>query len=890
MSTITISEPEIESKIKEEKDTYTYDEALQNCLDYFNGNELASRVFLDKYALRDNENRILENTPEKMHRRIAKEFARIEKEKYNKSKHLNPLTEDEIFSYLDKFSQIIPQGSPMYGIGNNYQIISLSNCFVNDSPKDSYGGILKADEELAQISKRRGGVGLDISNLRPNKAPTKNSSRTSTGIIPFMCRYSNTIREVGQDGRRGAEMLTLSIHHPESVIPFDDEKDEEKPIVVQTKDFSFETTSKWYNPKKLDFVTSKYDPTKVTGANISLRLTDDFLNSVENADNYQQRWPVDKNEFQSRVKNNQFVLENIVDAKSCWNKIVRSAWQTAEPGLLFWDNILRESIPNCYKKFGFADISCNPCSEILLCAYDSCRLLLLNLFGFIENPYTSKAKFNYKKVFEAAKVAQRLMDDLVDLEMEKINKIISKIKNDPEDEEIKSRELNLWEKILNICKKGRRTGLGITALGDTIYALGYGYGTDNGIETTQKIYRTLKFASYQSSTEMAKELSPFTVWDWELEKDNPFLNRMKEESIDLGDEVIYGKDIINHIISYGRRNIANLTTAPCGSVSLLAKLVNRFGTTSGVEPEYDWRGFVRRKKINPSDKNARTDYVDQNGDHWQEFTVYPSGIQEWMDITGNKDVKKSPWFKQSAVDIDWRTRVKIQSVASKEVDHSISSTVNLPNDATVEDVKGIYEMAWKEGIKGITIYRDGCRSGVLINKNNKKNKITDNAPKRPKTLDADAYHCKVKGEEYFVFVGMLNDYPYECFGGKNGLINKKFKTAKIEKQKRGHYSAIFEDGSKIDNIADLIEEDEEAICRLTSLALRHGNDISFLVHQLEKTKGEMTSLAKAIARQLKKYIDDGTEIKGEECPQCTNNLVRENGCIICKNCGYSKCN
>jgi len=882
---------------KNEKTTYTYNEALEASIKYFNDNEMAARIFLDKYALRNEKDEIVEKTPEDSHWRIANEFARIEAKKFKK-----PLTAKQIFSYLDHFSKIIPQGSPMSGIGNPYQVVSLSNCFVLPSPLDSYAGICKTDEELVQISKRRGGVGTDIANLRPANAPTRNAARTSTGTIPFMSRYSNSIREVGQNGRRGAEMMTQSIHHPESVILWDPETDGEVFVTqIRDKDIgNFDISSVNYNPKKPDFATVKYDRTKVTGANISLRLTDEFLNAVVTGEKYEQRWPIEKN------PNSPPSISKMVDARKVWDKIIYSAWQTAEPGVLFWDNIIKESVADCYKDFGFQTLSTNPCGEIPLSAYDSCRLLVLNLFGFVKNPYTKDAYFDYKEFYETAQIAQRLMDDLVDLEEECILKIIQKVKSDPEPDDVKFRELNLWNNVLEACRSGRRTGTGITALGDTIAACNVGYGTKDGINMTDRIYQTLKFACYQSSIDMAKELGAFPVWDHELEKDNPYLLRIKNEALVLNDvygkhtsledekgqtiTIINGHELWSEMKKYGRRNIALLTTAPVGTMSNLAKLLSFYGTSSGIEPEFDITPYTRKKKGNPGDQNFRSDSVDGNGDHWMHFEVRCSALKDWMQVTGETDYKKSPWFENCANDLDWTLRVRLQAAAQKHVDHSISSTVNLPNDVTVEKVKEIYETAWKAGCKGITVYRDGCRSGVLVREQEKKDVIAKTQPvRRPSSLPCDVHHIKVKGTDYFVMVGKYKGEPYEVFAGANGFIERGVKTGEITKQSRGHYLAKLDDGSEVKNIAEYISDEEEAVTRLASTALRHGTDINFVTHQLEKVRGDMQGFAKAMSRALKKYIPDGSKVAGESCAECGGNLVRQEGCVKCSICQWTKC-
>jgi ribonucleoside-diphosphate reductase alpha chain len=861
------------------KSVYTYDDALAASIEYFKGDELAAKVFLDKYALRDNDQNLLERTPEDMHRRIAREFARVEKQKF---KH--PLTEGEIFSYLDRFAKIVPQGSPMYGIGNKFQYISLSNCFVVESPQDSYSGICKTDEELVQISKRRGGVGVDISNFRPSGSITHNAARTSTGITPLQERYSNSIREVGQNGRRGAEMQTISIHHPEAVTVLPDGVEPQAVVVKNEGKPDINTTTEFYNPAALDFSTIKYDNKRVTGANISIRFSDEFLRAVDEDTEFEQRWPVDSKEPKFSRK---------VSAKKAWKKIVQSAWQMAEPGILFWDNILRESPADCYAEQGFKTISTNPCGEIPLSAFDSCRLLLLNLFGFVKNPFTRDAYFDYAEFYYVAQIAQRLMDDLIDLEVEAITGIMEKIISDPEPQEVKQRELDLWDNILHACRMGRRTGTGITALGDALAATGVAYGSEDGIETTERIYKTLKFAAYRSSVEMAKELGPFPVWDHEKEKNCPFFTRMRDEDCALSrhplgpDLLMRGSDLWDDMKKYGRRNIALLTTAPAGTVSIETQ------TSSGIEPQYSIDPITRRKKGNPGDKNFRSDFVDQNGDHWQEFIVYPPKLKMWMEVTGQTDINKSPWRGSCANEIDWTLRVKLQAAAQKHVDHSISSTLNLPNDVTVDKVDEIYRAAWKAGCKGVTIYRDGCRTGVLVRADEEKGddsiQKTD-APKRPATLPCDVHHLKARGEEYFVLVGLLNGDPFEVFAGKNGMIGKSVKAGTLTKESRKKYHAVFDDGTELKDVVDHISDEEEAITRLVSLGLRHGADIAYTVHQLEKVRGDMLGFAKAMARALKKYIADGTEVKGESCPECQNDkMVRAEGCVKCPACGWTKC-
>ena len=812
---------------------YSYEEAVQESTKYFNGDDLAARVFVDKYALRDGNQNLLEQTPDQMHRRIAREFARIEAKKFKQ-----PYTEQEIFDALDRFGRIVPQGSPMYGIGNPYQVISLSNCYVLQSPEDSYSGICRADEELVQISKRRGGCGIDLATLRPEGSATKNAARTSTGTIPFAERFSNSIREVGQNGRRGALMLTQSIHHP----------DIEK------------------------FIKCKRDLTKVTGANISVRLTDDFLNAVEKGNDYTQQWPAVNPKVTKQEK-----------ATKIWGMLIEAAHATAEPGMLMWDNILRESIPDCYADQGFQTVCTNPCSEIPLSAYDSCRLMLLNAYSYVDRPFMSDAEFNYMAFFDDAYMLQRLMDDMVDLELECIDRILAKIQQDPEAEELKFREISLWRKVRLAAENGRRTGSGMTAIGDTLAALGIKYGSKAGKETIGLIYGQFKLACYRSSVDMAKELGAFPIYDSKREASNPFLARIKDEDPELYADMQ----------TYGRRNIALLTTAPCGSVSILTQ------TSSGIEPQFMITPYVRRKKGNPGDKNFRSDFVDQNGDHWMEFTVYPPKVSEWMRITGESDLTKSPWHKSTASELNWESRVELQGIAQKHIDHAISSTINLPADTTVETVNKIYLKAWKSGCKGMTIYRDGCRTGVLVAK---EEKSKDVSYKRPGVLPCEVHHHTVASTPYFVLISTKDGQPYEIFAGVNkgedeeSIIPKRFKAGTLTKMDRGHYKGEFIDNKNegeiltLNKLGNLVSSEEGAITRLISTALRHGVKIHYIVHQLEKVKGDMFSFSKIIARTLKKFIPDGTEVKGEKCGTCQSEaLVRQEGCVTCKSCGASKC-
>lgn len=1151
------------------KPTYSYDEALVDSIKYFDGDEMAAKIFLDKYALRDNEQSLLEKTPLDMHRRLSKEFARVEKNKFKK-----PLTEEEIFGYLDGFKKIVPQGSPMSAIGNSYQITSLSNCFVLESPVDSYAGILKTDEQLVQISKRRGGIGLDISHLRPVGSPTQNAARTSTGIAAFMERFSNSIREVGQSGRRGALMLSISVHHPEV----------------------------------LTFATIKADLKRVTGANISIRLSDEFLRAVEKDAEYELRWPVDSDKPKISTK---------ISARKVWKEIVSQARNNAEPGLLFWDNIIRESPADCYSGLGFKTQSTNPCQpawaklltpngirelkdlnvgdiiwssdgwtkiekkwstgvkdvyayhttfgtfystenhrilseggkvevskaesidilrgplqkddiiidpqdvidgvmigdgtvhkasgdlvllclgendsdyfsseissyilkhrpgishytyevkttilaeelphtylrkvperflkgsfstvcgflrglfsanggisgervtlkatsrkivsdvqlmlssigiasyfttnkskvikfkngkyrckksydinitrdryrfdeligfiqlykqeslnvlieklenpdkkerlykditlvehvsieevfditvsnhshtywshgfnvsncgEIPLCSFDSCRLLCMNLFSYVKNPFQKDSYYDFEEFYKDAQVAQRLMDDMIDLELESIDKIIKKIEKDPEDIKIKNRELELWQQIKVKCENGRRTGTGITALGDAMAAIGIKYGSDESVEFAGKIYKTLKFGAYRSSVDMSRELGHFKIWNHELEKDCPFLKRIKSETLKLSKElVISGEELWDDMKKYGRRNIALLTTAPTGTVSTMTR------TSSGIEPVFQLV-YTRRKKINPNDKNTTVDFTDEMGDKWQEFTVYHSKVEAWKSITGESDVEKSPWFGACAEDLKWNKRVELQAEAQRHIDHAISSTLNLPESVSLEKVAEIYETAWKAGCKGITVYRKNCRSGVLVDKKEEKiSKIqhTD-APKRPKNLPCHVHHIKITKKldkirtfDYLVVVGLLNEEPYEVFAMENGHLDKKYDKGIIVKNARGHYTVQFDDGTSIENLTKNTSEFEDAITRMLSTALRHGVDIGYVVHQLEKAEGEIYSFSKAISRALKKHIKDGTKVTGETCSSCGGaNLQRAEGCLSCKDCGSSKC-
>jgi ribonucleoside-diphosphate reductase alpha chain len=834
---------------------YTYSQVFEASVKYFQGDEFAAKIFVDKYALQTSKAEYLELTPTDMHHRLAKEFARIEQ------KYPNPLSEETIFALIDRFQFIVPQGSPMSAIGNPYQLQSLSNCFViqgvHTDKLDSYGGIMLADQELAQIMKRRGGCGLDISGIRPKDVLTNNAARTTDGIAVFMERFSNTCREVAQNGRRGAEMQTISVNHPE----------------VEA------------------FINIKKDLKKVTGANISIRLNDDFMRAVKKDEEYTLRWPVDVNPEDAK-------LIKKVKAKEIWDQIIDSAWTSAEPGLLFWDTVKQDTPSDIYSAFGHNSISTNPCGEIILPAYDACRLLVLNLSSYVKNPFTNKSSFDFKTFHQHAIIAQKLMDDIIDLELECIDRIINKIENDPEPVEAKQVEINLWKKIKNMNISGRRTGLGITALGDTLAMLGIKYGDKESISMTGKIYRALAIASHTSSCIMAEERGSFPIFDYNLEKNHDYLNNIFDDC---------SPEIKKMWKKTGRRNIANTTTAPAGSVSALTQ------TTSGIEPVY-MLSYVRRKKHNPSDKNARIDFTDAMGDNWQEFTVYHHGVKKWMDATGETDLSKSPYWEATSNEIDWVASVDLQAVAQKSIDHSISKTCNLPENATRELVSQVYMRAWEKGCKGFTVYRDKCRDGVLINKSEaKKNNsligerpediFHSMAPKRPTELPCEIKKVKISGEAWTIFVGMFNGKPYEIFGGLSKYVEipNKHKIGKIAKNGKIEnittYNLIIgegEDEMVIKDIANVFENANfGAFTRTISLALRHGAPVQYAAEQLQKDKhSDITSFSKVIARVLKSYILDGTKSTAErKCPQCgkENSFAYQEKCLKCMNCDWSKC-
>ncbi len=854
----------------EEAKTYSFDEAYQASLEYFAGDELAARVWVNKYAMKDSFGNIYEKSPEDMHWRIAREVARIER------KYPNPMSADEVFALLDHFRYIIPAGSPMTGIGNNYQVASLSNCFVIglDGDADSYGGIMRIDEEQVQLMKRRGGVGHDLSQLRPKGSPVNNSALTSTGLVPFMERYSNSTREVAQDGRRGALMLSVSIKHPDSEA----------------------------------FIDAKMTEGKVTGANVSVKLDDEFMQAAIDDKPYVQQFPIDSDAP---------IVKKEISASKLWEKIVHNAWKSAEPGVLFWDTILRESIPDCYADLGFRTVSTNPCGEIPLCPYDSCRLLAINLYAYVDKPFTKEAKFDYDKFAKHVAMAQRIMDDIVDLELEKIDAILDKIANDPQSDEVKETERHLWEKIKDKSGKGRRTGVGITAEGDMIAALGLRYGTQEATDLSVSVHRTLALSAYRSSMTMAKERGAFAVFCADRERNNPFLLRIKG-----ADEQLY-----NDIMTYGRRNIACLTIAPTGTTSLMTQ------TTSGIEPVF-MPVYKRRRKVNPNDTNVHVDFVDEVGDSFEEYIVYHKKFLEWMKINGIDTEKKytqeeidalverSPYYKATANDVDWLMKVKMQGEIQKWVDHSISVTVNLPNDVDEALVNRLYVEAWRSGCKGCTIYRDGSRSGVMISvsKKDKKSKKDDahtaEMPEvqhiptvtevRPKELECDVVRFQNNKEKWVAFVGLLDGYPYEIFTGlqddDEGIVLPKTVTkGKIIKQTNDdgshRYDFQFENkrGYKttVEGLSEKFNPEYWNYAKLISGVLRYRMPIEHvikLVGSLQLKSESINTWKIGVERALKKYIADGTQAKGKVCPVCgQETLVYQEGCLICTNCGASRC-
>ncbi len=805
---------------------YKYEEVVEASTNYFGGDELAGKVFADKYALRNYKDELLELTPDDMHRRMAAEFARVEAKKFKV-----PLSEEYIYSLFKNFKHIIPQGSPMYGIGNPYQYVSIANCFVLPSPLDSYAGITYVDALITQVSSRRGGVGWDVSNLRPKDMPVKNAAKSTTGMIPFMVRYSNTIREVGQFGRRGASLQCCSVKHPEIE----------------------------------EFITVKQDLTKVTGSNISVKFTDDFFTALAADEDFTLQWPVDSDAPR---------LTKQVKAKDLWDKFVHSAWLMAEPGCMFWDTVMKNSNGRPY---GETETASNPCGEQFLPPYSSCRLIAINLLSYVLDRFTSKARFDWESFKRDVKVMQRLGDDMVDLEIESIERILEKIHNDPEPQHIKQIAIDWWTNVIRVAKKDRRTGCGLTALGDAIAALGIKYGSEESIEFAGEMQKQFKFAAYESSVDMAEELGCFPDYDATLDIQSEFIQRLREENMDL----------YVRMVKHGRRNMVLLTIAPTGTVSCLAQ------TTSGIEPAYALV-YMRRKKGNPGDKHFRVDFVDQNGDSWMHFNVYHHAYLEWAAINGKNpqdDIAESPYAGATANDIDWINRVRLQAALQVHIDNSISTTVNLPNSATKELVSDIYLTAHKLGCKGMTVYRDGCRDGVLVAENTEnKVKAEKQREKRPKELPCDVHHIKVKGKEYFVLIGVdAEGHPYEVFAGRNGFLNKKTKQGKIVKIRGAYYKAVFEDGTELSPIVAAADEHEEIVTRLVSIALRNQSSIDDLVDQLEKVNGDMYSFGRAISRTLKKYIKDGTA-SDNKCPEChVGKLVYAEGCKKCMDCGWSAC-
>ena len=836
---------------------YTYDEVYKKTLEYFKGDELAARVWATKYALKDSFGNTYELTPDDMHWRIAREIARIEK------KYANPMSEKELYEVFKDFKYIVPQGSPMTGIGNNFQVASLSNCFVigNEPAADSYGGIMKIDQEQVQLMKRRGGVGHDLSHIRPHGSPVLNSALTSTGVVPFMERFSNSTREVAQDGRRGALMLSISIKHPDAE----------------------------------NFIDAKMEAGKVTGANVSVKIDNEFMNAVVNDLPYIQQYPIDSAEP---------VYKKEINARKLWGKIIHNAWKSAEPGVLFWDTIIQESVADSYAKLGFKTVSTNPCGEIPLCPYDSCRLIAINLYGYVEEPFTSNARFNFDLFKKHVAITQRIMDDIIDLELEKIDHILQKIADDPEDIEIKRVERRLWENIRIKAEEGRRTGIGITAEGDMLAALGLRYGSDDAIDFSIEVHKTLAIEAYRGSVNLAKERGAFPVFDAMLERNNPFINRLKQE-----DEQLY-----REMVKHGRRNIALLTIAPTGTTSLMTQ------TTSGIEPVF-MPVYKRRRKVNPNDTNVHITFIDEVGDAWEEYNVFHHKFLTWIEINGynveeaknyNDDeiqalVLKSPYCKATSNDVDWLSKVHMQGEIQKWVDHSISVTINLPESANEELVDQLYVTAWKSGCKGVTVYRDGSRSGVLIahKKEDKKSKVMGEPIQRPKVLDAEVIRFKNEREEWIAFVGIMDDRPYEIFTGLKDEemfpIPKSITTGKIIKNKdeEGHtrydFQYIDKYGYKntLGGLSHMFNKEYWNYARLISGVLRYGmpiEDVVNLASSLTVDSDTINTWKNGLVRALKKYIPNGTKVPKGKCGECgSDSLVYQEGCLTCTNCGSSKC-
>ena len=847
----------------EKNKTYTFDEAFRASMEYFGGDELAARVWANKYALKDSYGNIFEQTPTDMHWRIAREVVRIE------NHYPNPLTEQQVFELLDHFRYIVPAGSPMTGIGNDHQVASLSNCFVIglDGDADSYGAVMLMDEEQVQLMKRRGGVGHDLSQLRPKGTPVNNSALTSTGVVPFMERFSNSTREVAQDGRRGALMLSISVKHPDSEA----------------------------------FIDAKMQEGKITGANVSVKLDDEFMQCAIDGKEYTQKFPIDSDAP---------IVTKKADAKKLWEKIVHNAWKSAEPGVLFWDTILRESIPDCYADLGFRTVSTNPCGEIPLCPYDSCRLLSVNLYSYVVNPFTPEAYFDFDLFKKHVALAQRIMDDIVDMEMEKIDKIIEKVKSDPQADVVKETELHLWQKIKRKSAMGRRTGVGITAEGDMLAAMNLRYGTQEATDFSVEVHKTLALAAYRSSVVMAKERRAFEVYDSEREKNNPFINRIREAEPELYADML----------KYGRRNIACLTIAPTGTTSLMTQ------TTSGIEPVF-MPVYKRRRKVNPTDTDVHVDFVDESGDSFEEFIVFHHKFLTWMKINGydtekrytqeelDQLVEKSPYYKATANDVDWLMKVRMQGAIQKWVDHSISVTINLPNSVDEQLVNRLYVEAWRSGCKGCTVYRDGSRSGVMIAVEKKDKKKAEEkhicepptvTEVRPKELECDVVRFQNNKEKWVAFVGLLDGYPYEIFTGlqddEEGIslpksVNKGKIIKKIDENGKKRYDFQFENkrGYKttVEGLSEKFNPEYWNYAKLISGVLRYRMPIANvikLVGQLQMDSQSINTWKIGVERALKKYIVDGTEAKGQKCPVCgQETLVYQEGCLICKNCGSSRC-
>ena len=831
------------------------EEILKSCIEYFKGDTLAADVWINKYALRDG-NKVYELNPDEMHRRLEREFARIE------HKYKNPLSEDDIYELLKDFKYIIPQGSPMAGIGNNFQVVSLSNCFVIGNPanSDSYGGILKIDQEQVQLMKRRGGVGHDLSHIRPKMSPVKNSALTSTGIVPFMERYSNTTKEVAQGGRRGALMLSISIKHPDAE----------------------------------DFIDAKMELNKITGANVSVKIDDEFMRCVVSGKPYKQQFPINSD--------NPSVIKEI-DARELWKKIIHNAWQSAEPGVLFWDTIIRESVPDCYASFGFKTISTNPCGEIPLCAYDSCRLLAINLYSYVKHPFTPEAEFDFELFKQHVQKGQKLMDDLIDLEMEKIERILAKIESDPEPEGIKRTEKELWLNIKMKCLEGRRTGFGITAEGDMLAAMGLTYGTDEATAFAVEVQKTLACSAYRSSALMARDRGAFPIYDYKLEENNPFIQRLKS-----ADEELYSL-----MKQYGRRNIALLTIAPTGSVSICTQ------TSSGIEPAF-LVSYRRRRKVNPNDSEATISFTDDEGQAWEEYNVLHHKFAVWAEINGynvadlvhkytdeqlQEVIAKSPYNNATANCVNWVNKVKMQGAIQKWVDHSISVTVNIPKETSEEVVDKIYQTAWESGCKGMTIYRDGSRNGVLVSGSSKNNNTftETKAPKRPKKLEADIIRFQNDKEKWIAVVGLYEGRPYEIFSGKAAsfvLPNSVEKGWVIRVKEEDNLPARYDfqfldnDGYKvtIEGLSRMFKKEYWNYAKLISGILRHGMPITNVIELISKLTLDTDSIntwKNGIARALKKYVKDGTIVEGEKCPQCGGKIIYTSGCKQCSDCGWSKC-